>query len=65
MREGTQSNYENFVKQSENFPPVVRIVPVEEEIEKVPVDKILPHEEVSKIVDKFDDIALAHCYCLW
>lgn len=63
MREGTQNNYETFVKQSENFPPIVRIVPVEKEINNVPVDKILPHEEVSKIVDKFDDIALAHCYC--
>jgi Pyruvate/2-oxoacid:ferredoxin oxidoreductase delta subunit len=63
MREVTQSNYENFVKQTENLPPIVRIVPVEEEIENVPIDKILPHEEVSKIVDKFEDIALAHCYC--
>ena len=63
MRKGTQNNYDNFIKQFEKFPPVVRIVPVEEEIEDVPVDKVMPHEEVSKIVDKYDDIALAHCYC--
>ena len=63
MREGTQNNYDNIVKQFERFPPVVRIVPVEEEIEDVPIDKVMPHEEVSKIVDKYEDIALAHCYC--
>ena len=63
MRDGTQNNYDNIVKQFERFPPVVRIVPVEEEIEDVPIDKVMPHEEVSKIVDKYEDIALAHCYC--
>jgi Pyruvate/2-oxoacid:ferredoxin oxidoreductase delta subunit len=63
MREGTQKNYESFVDQAKNYPAVVRIVPVEEEIEDVPVDKIMPHEEVSKIVDKFEDIAVAYCYC--
>ena len=63
MRKGTQNNYDNFIKQFEKLPPVVRIVPVEEEIEDVPIDKVMPHEEVSKIVDKYEDIALAHCYC--
>lgn len=63
LRDGTQKNYENVVNQFKNFPPYTRVVPVEEEIEEVPVDKILPHEEASKIVDKYDDIALVHCYC--
>ena len=63
MREGTQKNYDTFVKQFENYPPIVRIVPVEEQIEEVPTDRVMPYEEVSKIVDKYDDIALAHCYC--
>jgi len=63
MRDGTQNNYDNILKQFERYPPVVRIVPVEEEIEDVPIDKVMPHEEVSKIVDKYEDIALAHCYC--
>ncbi len=63
MRKGTQSNYESVVKQFANFPPVVRIVPVEEEIEDVPIDKVMPLEEVSKIVDRYEDIAVAHCYC--
>jgi Pyruvate/2-oxoacid:ferredoxin oxidoreductase delta subunit len=63
MRKGTQRNYESVVKQFTNFPPVVRIVPVEEEIEDVPIDKVMPFDEVSKIVDRYEDIALAHCYC--
>ena len=63
MRKGTQSNYDSFVKQTESLPPVVRIVPVEEEILDLPKEAIMPYEEVSKIVDRYDDIALAHCYC--
>ncbi len=63
MSKGTQRNYEKIVAQYKNAPPITRVVPVEEEIEDVPVDKILPHEEASKIVNKFDDIALVHCYC--
>jgi len=63
LSEGTQKNYENIVAQYKNFPPITRVVPVEEKIEEVPVDNILPHEEASKIVKKYDDIALVHCYC--
>ena len=63
LSKGTQRNYESMVEQYKNFPPITRVVPVEEEIENVPIDKILPHEEASRIVDKYDDIALVHCYC--
>ncbi|MHA1472663.1 MAG: DUF362 domain-containing protein [Promethearchaeota archaeon] len=63
MSKGTQRNYDNFVEQFKKLPPITRVVPVEEEIKDVPVDKILPHEEASRIVDKYDDIALVHCYC--
>ena len=63
LSEGAQKNYEEIVKQYKNFPPVVRTIPVEEQIEDIPVDKIIPFEEASKIIDKFEDIALAHCYC--
>jgi hypothetical protein len=60
---GAQKNYDTIVEQYKKFPPITRVVPVEEEIEDIPVDKILPHEEASRIVDKYDDIALVHCYC--
>jgi len=63
LSKGTQKNYDNIVEQYKNFPPITRVVPVEEEIEDIPVDKILPYEEASRIVDKYDDIALVHCYC--
>jgi DNA-binding Lrp family transcriptional regulator len=63
LSKGTQKNYDKIVAQFKNFPPITRVVPVEEKIEEVPIDKILPHEEASKIVNKYDDIALVHCYC--
>ncbi len=63
LSKGAQKNYDTIVEQYKKFPPITRVVPVEEEIEDVPVDKILPHEEASRIVDKYEDIALVHCYC--
>jgi len=51
LSEGTQRNYDHIVSQFKNYPPITRVVPVEEEIEDTPVDKILPFEEVSKIVE--------------
>jgi len=63
LSKGAQKNYDTLVEQYKKFPPITRVLPVEEEIEDIPVDKILPHEEASRIVDKSDDIALVHCYC--
>jgi NAD-dependent dihydropyrimidine dehydrogenase PreA subunit len=59
----TQTNYENVVPQYKNFPPIDRIVPVEEEIGDIAGETVIPFEEVTKIIEKYDDIALAHCYC--
>ncbi|MCP4682400.1 MAG: 4Fe-4S dicluster domain-containing protein [Desulfobacterales bacterium] len=39
-----------------------RIIPVESEID-VEKDEVLPAEEVRKIIDQFDTIAVATCYC--
>ncbi len=63
MRGFTQDNYDLFVDQAKNFPPVTRVVPIEEQIDEPMGDKIMPTEEVSRIIDKFDKIAVAHCYC--
>lgn len=63
LSKGTQRNYDSIVSQFKTFPPQVRVVPVEEEIEEVPIDNIVPFEEVSKIVEKYNKIALVHCYC--
>jgi len=61
-RQVAQENYDAFSEAAKGIPPLVRIVPVEEEIEGAG-DKIMPVEEVSGIIDKFDDVTLAHCYC--
>ncbi len=63
MRNFTQENYDLYVKHAREFPPIVRVVPIEEEIAGPATDKIMPIEEVSGIIDKFDEIAVAHCYC--
>jgi formate hydrogenlyase subunit 6/NADH:ubiquinone oxidoreductase subunit I len=63
MQEGTQKNYDFLTKQFEKVPALTRIVPVEEEIEDIPVEKVMPFEEASKIIKKYNDIAIAHCYC--
>jgi NAD-dependent dihydropyrimidine dehydrogenase PreA subunit len=63
MSEITQSNYDNLVPQFKNFPPIDRIVPVEQEIKDIKGETVLPFEEVTKIFDLYDDIAVVHCYC--
>ena len=60
--DGYQRDYDNAMKIFKQFPPIYRIVPVEEEI-KEHQELILPFEEVSKIVNKFDKIAVGTCYC--
>jgi len=62
IKDGTQKNYNNIVKQFKQFPAIDRVVPVEQEVE-VQQELVLPPEEVSKIVEEYDDIALTTCYC--
>ena len=59
-----------------NIPPIDRTIPftenketgneieivVNEELE-TPEEKILPSQDVKEIINKFDDIAVGHCYC--
>jgi len=63
MSQATQKNYDELIPQYKKIiPAIARVVPVEKEIE-VPKQIVLPFYEISKIVDKYDDIALTHCYC--
>lgn len=62
IQEGTQKNYDTIVGQFKNFPAIDRVVPVEQEIE-VQQEMVLPPEEVSRLVDQNEDIALTTCYC--
>ncbi|TFF96509.1 MAG: hypothetical protein EU547_06360 [Promethearchaeota archaeon] len=63
LSELTQENYDTVVPQYKNFPAVDRIIPVEKEISNIPSETVLDNEDVTKIIDKYDDIALVHCYC--
>jgi Pyruvate/2-oxoacid:ferredoxin oxidoreductase delta subunit len=48
--------------QVKNYPPIDRTIPIEEELQDVG-EKILPLEDIKKIIDRNDDIGLALCYC--
>ncbi len=58
----TQNIYDSFMPQVKNYPPVDRTIPVEHELKDVG-EKILPLEDIKKIVERNDDIAIALCYC--
>ncbi|MFX1394724.1 MAG: DUF362 domain-containing protein [Promethearchaeota archaeon] len=60
--DGYKNNYDDTMKLFEQIPPIYRIVPIEEEIEEYE-EYVLPYEEVSKIIEKFDIIAVSDCYC--
>ena len=75
VRDTIQDKYDTTMPLFETMPPVDRTVPiletndgkevtieVNEDVEISP-DKIVPSQKVSSIVDKFDDIAVAHCFC--
>ncbi len=58
----TQKNYDNVVSQYRKIPFMDRIVPIEETIEVEP-ESVLPFEEMSKLINDFDNIAVSNCYC--
>ncbi|MHA1273742.1 MAG: 4Fe-4S binding protein [Promethearchaeota archaeon] len=62
MSSMTSKNYDALVSQYKKFPPVDRVIPVEEEV-KVGEDIILSGDDVRKIVEMNEDIAVAYCYC--
>jgi Pyruvate/2-oxoacid:ferredoxin oxidoreductase delta subunit/DNA-binding MarR family transcriptional regulator len=57
-----QGSYNDSVELFRAIPPLTRVVPVEKQITQR-TDAILPYEEVNRIIDKFDTIAVVHCYC--
>ena len=60
--QGSQRKYERTLKFYKNLPSIDRVIPVEEEID-VPDDQVLPHEDVQRLIDDIDTIALAYCFC--
>jgi Pyruvate/2-oxoacid:ferredoxin oxidoreductase delta subunit len=62
LSEIVQGSYNEVVNLFKTGTPITRVVPVAAEI-KQNVDHILPYESINRIVDKFDTIAVATCYC--
>ena len=59
----TQTNYEGLLPIFKDKMPIfARIIPVEKEM-TVPMEKVLPLHEASKIIDKQDIISLSECPC--
>jgi Pyruvate/2-oxoacid:ferredoxin oxidoreductase delta subunit/DNA-binding HxlR family transcriptional regulator len=60
--EMTQNNYEVFMNAYKHAPPIDRVIPIETQIEPHE-EEVLPYEDVTTIVEKFDIIGVSHCYC--
>ena len=71
-----QQNYDAFIPHLLNLPAVDRTVPVfnnKPKNEKIKIiinqeigpaaDKIVPTKKVEELIQKFDEIALGHCFC--
>jgi Pyruvate/2-oxoacid:ferredoxin oxidoreductase delta subunit len=76
LRDQTQANYDGLAPLFAAAPAVDRTVPTRENtdgkaIRIIAVDKpvetreefILPSQSVEEIINKFDDIAVGHCFC--
>ena len=57
-----QKNYEKMVPMLSNFPLLGRTVPVEELIDPGE-EVVLPLQEISKILEKTDNIGVGNCFC--
>jgi len=76
VRDQIQENYDTLVPMFKAAPPVDRTVPMRttedgKPIRVISLDKkvdvpeefILPSQTVEEIIEKFDDIAVGHCFC--
>lgn len=76
LRNLVQDNYDTIVPVLMGMPPIDRTVPVlENKAHNEPVkivinekiaggsDRIVPSQRVEELIQKFDEIALGHCFC--
>ncbi len=75
-KEVFRTHYDAVLKFLQNMPPIDRTIPfnvnkatgkeiileIDEELEP-PEERILPSQTVEELIQKFDDIAVGHCYC--
>jgi len=71
-----QANYDKMISMTKTMPPIDRTVPildnkvsgdtiniiVDKELE-VPTEQILPSQDIEKLIENYDDIAVGLCYC--
>jgi len=57
-----QGQYDDFVGLAKMLKPITRVIPIESQVQEEG-DEILPVEDVNQIIEKFETIAVAHCYC--
>ena len=62
LKEMIQNNYDVFIPQFKSAPPGTWIVPVEEQVD-LQEQIVLPYEEITKILDKYDTFGVGTCYC--
>lgn len=76
MRDQVQQNYDSMVPLLKQMPPIdrtvpmrrteegkpIRIIPVDRSLQP-PAESVLPSQSVEEIIEKFDDIAVGHCFC--
>jgi ferredoxin len=76
VRDQVQENYDAFVPIFNISPPIDRTVPARitedgKTIRVIPVNKniegagetVLPSQSIDEIIEKFDEIAVGHCFC--
>ena len=76
LRQGIQENYNEIAPLLSAAPPLDRTVPARQTETGEPIriirvatavdlpeDTVLPSQTVEEIINKFDDIAVGHCFC--
>jgi NAD-dependent dihydropyrimidine dehydrogenase PreA subunit len=62
LNKSAQQNYDQIMPMYKNALPFDRVVPIEQEVE-LQQEIVFPFEDVKKIIENFDIIGLAYCYC--
>jgi Pyruvate/2-oxoacid:ferredoxin oxidoreductase delta subunit len=76
MKDLVQGSYDEFMSFMDHLPAVDRTVPIRDnkatgkstiieinETIEQPIDKILQTKNVADLIEKFDEIAVGHCFC--
>lgn len=76
VSDSVQEQYDNMLPLFKQIPPLDRTVPLLEDPKtgeeitiqvnqtiETPEEQVLPSQKVEEIIEKFDEIAVAHCFC--